>query len=132
MVEPGMHAEAVIFDFVQPLVAVRRGVDELGVLRRDPFRHGGRIGPPPARYGARHDGGTGWLSGRRMHLLELVLRHDLARPILLRHGCLDIQNLSTIFETGCNRAAFGSGLFRKSGRCGEVQGRGTSRLRAPI
>ena len=37
-VEAGMHAVAVIFDFVQPLIAFRRGVDELGELRPDPLR----------------------------------------------------------------------------------------------
>jgi hypothetical protein len=31
-----MHAVAVEFDFIQPLVAFRRGVDELRELRRDP------------------------------------------------------------------------------------------------
>jgi hypothetical protein len=35
-VEARMHAVAVEFDFVQPLVAVRGGVDQLGQLRRDP------------------------------------------------------------------------------------------------
>ena len=47
---------AVIFDLVQPLIAVGRGVGQLRELRRDPFRHRGRIGAPPARYGARHLG----------------------------------------------------------------------------
>jgi hypothetical protein len=37
MVEPGMHAEAVEFDFVQPLVAVRRRLHELRQLRPNPF-----------------------------------------------------------------------------------------------
>jgi hypothetical protein len=37
-----MHAIAVEFDFVQPSVAFRRRVDELGELRRDPFRQSGR------------------------------------------------------------------------------------------
>ena len=55
-VEPRMHAIAVIFDFVQPLIAVGRGLDQLRELRRDPFRHRGRISAPPARYGARHLG----------------------------------------------------------------------------
>jgi hypothetical protein len=31
-----MHAVAVELDFVEPVVAVRRCVDELGELRRDP------------------------------------------------------------------------------------------------
>jgi hypothetical protein len=33
-----MHTVALIFDFVQPLVASRRRVDQLRELRRDPFR----------------------------------------------------------------------------------------------
>ena len=37
-IEPGHHAVAVIFDFVQPLVAPRRRFDQLRELRRDPFR----------------------------------------------------------------------------------------------
>jgi hypothetical protein len=37
-VEPGMHAVAVELDFAQPLVAFRRRFDQLGELRRDPFR----------------------------------------------------------------------------------------------
>jgi len=41
-VEPRMHAVAVIFDFMQPLVAVGRRVDQLGQLRRNPRRHTGR------------------------------------------------------------------------------------------
>jgi hypothetical protein len=32
-----MHAVTVEFDFVQPLVAFRRGVNELGQLRPDPL-----------------------------------------------------------------------------------------------
>jgi hypothetical protein len=35
-----MHAVAVVFDFMQPLVALRRRVDQLGQLRRDPLRQG--------------------------------------------------------------------------------------------
>ena len=37
MIEPRMHAVAVEFDFVQPLIAFGRRVDELGELRRDPL-----------------------------------------------------------------------------------------------
>ena len=37
-----MHPVAVIFDFMEPLIAVRRGVDQLGELRRDPFGQRGR------------------------------------------------------------------------------------------
>jgi hypothetical protein len=74
-----MHAVAVEFDFVEPVVAVRRRVDQLGELRRDPLRQGGRFGVPPARYGARHDGGMGCLSGRRMRLLEVIDLADMLR-----------------------------------------------------
>jgi hypothetical protein len=37
-VEPCHHTVAVIFDFVQPVVAVRRRVDQLRQLRRHPLR----------------------------------------------------------------------------------------------
>jgi hypothetical protein len=37
MVEPGMHAEAVVFDFMQPLVALRCLFDELRQLRAEPL-----------------------------------------------------------------------------------------------
>ena len=40
-IEAAMHAVAVEFDFVEPGVALRRRVDQLGELRRDPFRQGG-------------------------------------------------------------------------------------------
>jgi hypothetical protein len=48
-VEPGVHTEAVIFDFMQPLVALRRRFDELGQLRADPLRQSGRIAARPPR-----------------------------------------------------------------------------------
>jgi hypothetical protein len=49
VLEPGMHAEPVVFDFVQPLVAVRRGIDELRQLRPYPLgKRGAR------RCGSRH------------------------------------------------------------------------------
>ena len=41
-----MHAVAVVFDFVQPLVAVRRFFDELRQLRPYPFRQGGLTAYP--------------------------------------------------------------------------------------
>ena len=44
-VEAGMHAVAVELDFVQPVVAVRRRLDQLRKLRRDAFRQKG-AGPP--------------------------------------------------------------------------------------
>ena len=68
-----MHAVAVEFDFVQPLIAFRRRVDQLGVLRRDPFRQSRRA--RTARYRSRHAGGGNRLLRRRMRLLELI---DLA------------------------------------------------------
>src|SRR5271169_5742716 len=40
-----MHAIAVVFDFVEPLLAFRRGVDELGQLRPDPLRQSGHGAP---------------------------------------------------------------------------------------
>jgi hypothetical protein len=43
-IDPRMHAVAVIFDFVEPLIAVRRRIDQLGQLRRDPLRQRGRVG----------------------------------------------------------------------------------------
>ena len=33
-----MHAVAVVFDFVEPLLAFRRRIDQLGQLRPDPLR----------------------------------------------------------------------------------------------
>ena len=59
-----MHAEAVIFDFMQPLVAVRRRVDQLRELRRNPFRQ--YDGASLARYGARHGSGMGRVAGKGM------------------------------------------------------------------
>jgi hypothetical protein len=49
MVEPGMHAEAVVFDFMQPLVAVRRFRYELRQL--PPYPLGKRRA---RRCGSRH------------------------------------------------------------------------------
>ena len=46
-----MHAEAVVFDFMQPLVAVRRFFDELRQLWPYPVRQGGF-----RRSGSRHIG----------------------------------------------------------------------------
>jgi len=51
-----MQPVAVEFDFMEPLVAFRRRVDELRELRPDPWREGGLCGSRPARYGARHAG----------------------------------------------------------------------------
>ena len=44
-IEARMHAVAVELDFVQPLVALRRRVDQLRQLRRDPLRQSGRGAP---------------------------------------------------------------------------------------
>jgi hypothetical protein len=44
-----MHPVAVEFDFVEPLIAVRRRVDELGELRPDSLRQGSRPGAWPTR-----------------------------------------------------------------------------------
>jgi hypothetical protein len=44
-----MHAEPVVFDFMQPLRAVRRLFDELRQLRPDPLRQSGNIAAGPAR-----------------------------------------------------------------------------------
>ena len=43
MVEPGMHAEAVIFDFMSPLIAIWHGVGKLSKLRLDPTEQRDRI-----------------------------------------------------------------------------------------
>ena len=67
-----VHPVAVVFDFVEPLVAIRRRVDQLRELRRDPLRERGRIGAPPPRYGERRGSGMRRLPGRRIRLLELV------------------------------------------------------------
>jgi hypothetical protein len=74
-----MHAIAVEFDFVEPLIAVRRRVDQLGELRRDPFGQSGRDAAP-ARYRPRHAGNK--LRRRRMRLvgagqpIPVVVRSD--------------------------------------------------------
>jgi len=44
-----MHAKAVIFDFMQPLVAVRRLGDELRQLRPYPVGQSGGIAAPLVR-----------------------------------------------------------------------------------
>ena len=52
-----MHAVAVELYFVEPLIAFRRRVDELGELWWDPCRQSAR-GAAPAGYQSRH-GGSG-------------------------------------------------------------------------
>jgi len=48
-VEARMHTVAVEFDFVDPAVAVRRRIDQLGKLRPYQLRQRSRIGAQPAR-----------------------------------------------------------------------------------
>lgn len=69
---------------------IRRRVDQLRKLRRDPLRQRGRLGAPPARYGARHDGAIEGLPGLRMRLLEVI---DLA-DMLGRVGQLEADALA--------------------------------------
>jgi hypothetical protein len=76
-VEPRMHAVAVIFDFVQPAVAVRRRVDQLRELRRDPLRQTGRR--RGTRYHPRHAGGRKKLLRRSKRILEMVDLADMLR-----------------------------------------------------
>jgi len=83
-----MHAVAVVFDFVEPLIAIRRGVDQLRELRHDPRRRRRRVGAP-ARYAGRHESRIR-LSGRGMLLLEMV---DLA-DMLRRMGELEGYSLA--------------------------------------
>jgi hypothetical protein len=68
-VEPRMHAVAVVFDFVQPLVADRRHVDQLRELRRNPLRERGGIIASLARYGTRHAGRGNGLQQRCMRFV---------------------------------------------------------------
>jgi hypothetical protein len=42
-IEARMHAVAVIFDFVEPVFAFRRCIDQPGQLRLDPLRQRGSI-----------------------------------------------------------------------------------------
>jgi len=44
MIEARIHAVAVEFDFMQPLIAIRRRIDQLGELRPDPLRQSSRTG----------------------------------------------------------------------------------------
>jgi hypothetical protein len=68
-----VHAVAVVFDFMQPLVAFRRHIDQLRELRPYPLRQRGRLAAPRARYAARHRGAVEKLScRRRMRLLEVI------------------------------------------------------------
>src|SRR5262249_16837427 len=69
-VKPRMHAVAVVFEFMQAAVAVRRRVDQLRQLRRDPLRQRGRVGAFLTRYGARHE--LERVTGRWMRLLKVV------------------------------------------------------------
>jgi hypothetical protein len=46
MIEARIHAVAVEFDFMQPLIAIRRGDVKLGELRLDPAGQRNRISAP--------------------------------------------------------------------------------------
>jgi hypothetical protein len=63
MIEARMYAVAVELDFVQPLIAFWRRVDELGQLQPDPLRQNGRVGARLARYRPRHAGNGKGLRG---------------------------------------------------------------------
>ena len=65
-IDPGVHAVAVVFDFVQPLVAVRRYFDQLGELRRNARRQTGRA----AGYRLGHAGSRNGLPQELMRLLS--------------------------------------------------------------
>ena len=67
-VEPRMHAVAVVFDFMQPLVAVRRRVDELRSVAAGSSAGKAEQHLRRARYGARHDGSGQGLLCRSMGL----------------------------------------------------------------
>jgi hypothetical protein len=80
-----MHAIAVEFDFVQPVVAVRRRLDQLAELRPDPFaaerprRCAVALTAAPCRPGLRN---------RRMRLLEMVDLADMLGGMgELKSGC---------------------------------------------
>jgi hypothetical protein len=64
-VEARMEAVAVEFDFMQPGVAVRRRVDQLCELRRDPLREAARSAAAGG-YRTRHAGRGEGLRCRRM------------------------------------------------------------------
>ena len=70
-----MHAVAVEFDLVQPVIAFRRRVDQLGELARDPIRQGRRA--CGTRYRPRHAGGGNGSLRRRMHLLKVINLADM-------------------------------------------------------
>jgi hypothetical protein len=80
-IEAGVHAVAVELDLVQPLVAFRRRVDELGQLRRDPLRQGRRVWTP--RYRPHHAGGGNGLLRRRIRLVEMIDLADMLGMIPL-------------------------------------------------
>ena len=76
-----MHAIAFVFDFVEPLVAFRRRVDQLRQLRPNRLRQCGRVGAPAARYPARNGDCIGGFTGRRMRLLAITDLADMPRGI---------------------------------------------------
>ncbi len=59
MVEAGVHTKAVELDFVQPFLALRRGVDQPGELRPNPLRQLG--GGMTMWCRSRHNGMKTWL-----------------------------------------------------------------------
>jgi len=87
-IEPRMHAIAVELDFVEPLRAVRRFLDELRQLRPDPLRQTASIGARPARYMMRH-GGSG----------EIIRPRDYAATGPIKLGSLFLT-LPTRWLTG--------------------------------
>ena len=68
-----MHAEAVVFDFMQPLVAVRRRFDELRQLRPYPVRQSRLARVRAGRYRLRHAGSGKGFVRRGMGLVYASL-----------------------------------------------------------
>jgi hypothetical protein len=107
-----MHAEAIIFDFVKPLVAIRRRLHELRQLRTDPLRQSGGTAARPARYRPRHAGNKKRLLRGRMRLFEMidlgyVLRrmYELERDDLAMPASREAPSLITV--TSCGMSACG-------------------------
>jgi hypothetical protein len=66
-----MHAVGVELDFVQPVVAVRRRVDQLGELRRNRFRQSGAALRLPATAGSMRAGDRELRCGRTRREIPL-------------------------------------------------------------
>jgi len=101
VVEAGVHAVAVEFDLVQPLIAFRRFVDELGQLRRNPFRRSRRAWT--ARYRPRHAGGGSGSLRRRMRLLEMIDLADMLGMIPLPRSWSHLSSRSRLPPARCQR-----------------------------